>query len=232
MFIHVSKSILNLALILTVLLYTMQHISTDLLENGLKLPLVEEFYSLQGEGFHTGRPAYFIRIGGCDVGCSWCDAKFTWNPRVFPPVPIESIVNNALACNANAVVVTGGEPSLYPLNPLCAMLKGNGMQTFVETSGAYPLTGQWDWICLSPKPQQPPVNAIHMMADELKVIVSQESDLQWAVLNAAMVKSTCQLFLQPEWSRYSTVTPWLVEWVKENPQWRVSLQAHKFMKIP
>lgn len=204
----------------------------DIFENGRMLPLVEEFYTLQGEGFHTGRAAYFIRVGGCDVGCSWCDAKFTWDPKLFPPVPVDRIVENASACRARAVVVTGGEPSLYPLDYLCAKLKERDIKTFIETSGAYPLTGQWDWICLSPKPQQPPVNGIHMKADELKVIVAQRSDTEWAEANALRVKSTCQLFLQPEWSRYSEVTPWLVEWVKENPQWRVSLQAHKFMRIP
>lgn len=207
-------------------------ISTDQFENGKLLPLVEEFYTLQGEGYHTGKAAYFIRIGGCDVGCSWCDAKFTWNPKAFPPVPVDRIVENVILYKANAVVVTGGEPSLYPLDYLCSQLKTNGIQTFIETSGAYPLSGQWDWICLSPKPQSPPVNTIHMMADELKVIITKPEDFLWAEENASLVKSTCKLYLQPEWSGYNSIIGVLVEYVKENPRWQVSLQAHKFMRIP
>lgn len=206
--------------------------NTDQFSNGKLLPLVEEFYTLQGEGYHTGKAAYFIRIGGCDVGCSWCDAKFTWNPKMFPPVPVDGIVSRATECKAKAVVVTGGEPSLYPLDYLCNQLKTNGVETYVETSGAHPLTGKWDWICLSPKKQSPPVNSIHMMADELKVIISNPSDLDWAEQNAALVKSTCRLYLQPEWSVYNSIIDMLVEYVKENTRWQISLQAHKFMRIP
>lgn len=207
-------------------------VDLEILENGKLLPLVEEFYTLQGEGFHTGKPAYFIRIGGCDVGCSWCDAKFTWNAKNFPPVKVDEIVIRASKQPSKAVVVTGGEPSLYPLDYLCLELKKKNIQTFIETSGAYPLTGQWDWICLSPKPQQPPVNGIHMKADELKVIISMPEDLKWAEENAAKVKATCKLYLQPEWSEYQTITPVIVEYAKANPKWQVSLQAHKFMRIP
>lgn len=207
-------------------------VDLEILENGKLLPLVEEFYTLQGEGFHTGKPAYFIRIGGCDVGCSWCDAKFTWNAKNFPPVKVDEIVIRVSKQPSKAVVVTGGEPSLYPLDYLCLELKKKNIQTFIETSGAYPLTGQWDWICLSPKPQQPPVNGIHMKADELKVIISMPEDLKWAEENAAKVKATCKLYLQPEWSEYQTITPVIVEYAKANPKWQVSLQAHKFMRIP
>jgi 7-carboxy-7-deazaguanine synthase len=207
-------------------------INLELLENGKLLPLVEEFYTLQGEGYHTGKAAYFIRIGGCDVGCSWCDAKFTWNAKVFPPVKVDEFVERAAIHPAKTVVVTGGEPSLYPLQYLCDKLKEKGIQTFIETSGAYTLTGLWDWICLSPKPQQPPVNGIHMKADELKVIVSSKSDIEWAEKNANLVKSTCKLYLQPEWSNYNKTIPWLVEYVKQNPKWQISLQSHKFMRIP
>ena len=207
-------------------------IEFDQFENGKLLPLVEEFCTLQGEGYHTGKAAYFIRIGGCDVGCSWCDAKFTWNPKSFPPVDVNTIVKHAVESRCGAVVVTGGEPSLYPLDYLCSCLKSNGIQTFVETSGAYPLTGQWDWICLSPKRQSPPVNTIHMMADELKVIISNPSDLVWAEENAALVKSTCRLYLQPEWSVFNSIVEMLVEYIKKNPRWQMSLQAHKFMRIP
>ncbi|MFP4555624.1 MAG: 7-carboxy-7-deazaguanine synthase QueE [Bacteroidales bacterium] len=208
------------------------NLDLSILKNGKLLPLVEEFYTLQGEGYHTGRAAYFIRIGGCDVGCSWCDAKFTWNAKTFPPVKVDELVDRIKDNPAKAVVVTGGEPSLYPLDYLCELLKSHRISTFIETSGAYPLTGQWDWICLSPKPQQQPVNGIHMKADELKVIISTHNDIEWAEINAKKVKTTCKLYLQPEWSNYNEVTPWLVEYVKENPKWQVSLQAHKFMRIP
>lgn len=207
-------------------------IDLSILQNGQLLPLVEEFYTLQGEGFHTGKAAYFIRIGGCDVGCSWCDAKFTWNAKSFPPVHVDKIVGNVASLPAKVVVVTGGEPTLYPLDYLCKKLKEIGIQTHIETSGAYPLSGQWDWICLSPKPQQPPTAGIHMKADELKVIITGKEDLLWAEENAKRVKSTCKLYLQPEWSVYNTIIPWLVEYAMQNPKWQISLQAHKFMRIP
>lgn len=166
------------------------------------------------------------------MGCHWCDAKFTWNPKLFPPIDVDEIVVRAASFPARAVVVTGGEPSLYPLDYLCSRLKMLGVETYVETSGAYPLTGQWDWICLSPKQQQPPVNGVHMKADELKVIVSQKDDIDWAEKNASLVKSNCRLYLQPEWSVYNEVIGWLVEYVMSNPKWMISLQAHKFMRIP
>lgn len=204
----------------------------NLFDLGRKLPLVEEFYTLQGEGHHTGRAAYFIRIGGCDVGCAWCDSKLTWNPDIFPPVDVDEIVSHARQYPANAVVVTGGEPSLYPLGYLCSELKKAGIQTFIETSGAHPLSGQWDWICLSPKQQTPPVDSIHMKADELKVIISTPSDLLWAEENAKLVKSNCLLYLQPEWSVFNKILPVIVDYILQHPKWRVSLQAHKFMGIP
>jgi 7-carboxy-7-deazaguanine synthase len=207
-------------------------IDFNILQNGKLLPLVEEFYTLQGEGYHTGKAAYFIRIGGCDVGCSWCDAKFTWNAKSFPPILVDDIISNVKALPAKVVVVTGGEPSLYPLDYLCKQLKDIDIQTHIETSGAYPLTGQWDWICLSPKPQQPPTNGIHMKADELKVIISSADDIEWAEQNAKLVKSTCKLFLQPEWSVYNKIIPIIVDYAMQNPKWQVSLQAHKFMHIP
>lgn len=203
-----------------------------LFDSGRLLPLVEEFYTLQGEGFQTGRAAYFIRIGGCDVGCSWCDSKLTWNPEVFPLVNVDTIIENALSYPANAVVVTGGEPSLYPLDYLCSRLKEKGILIFVETSGAYSLSGQWDWICLSPKRQQPPVEDIYLRANELKVIVSSKDDLYWAEENAVNVSPDCHLFLQPEWSKFKIIIPWLTDYIMQNPKWRISLQAHKFMHIP
>lgn len=206
--------------------------NNDILKNGQLLPLVEDFYTIQGEGYHAGKPAYFIRLGGCDVCCSWCDARFTWNPKVFPPVNVEEIVERAASFEAKAVVVTGGEPSLYPLDYLCELLTEKGIQTFIETSGAHELSGRWDWICLSPKRKSPPVGDIFKRANELKVIVENEDDLQWAEENAAKVSSNCLLFLQAEWSVYQKITPIIVEYAKLHPKWNISIQMHKFMNIP
>lgn len=202
------------------------------LETGKKLPLVEEFYTIQGEGFHMGKPAYFIRIGGCDVGCSWCDTKFSWDPDIHPLVDTDIIVRNANRSGCGAVVVTGGEPSLYNLDYLCDQLKKYQVKTFVETSGAHPLTGIWDWICLSPKKNNPPLNEILLKANELKVIIQKPEDFKWAEENASKVSYECMLFLQPEWSRYRQIIPEIVEYVKKNIKWSISLQAHKFMHIP
>lgn len=206
--------------------------SNDILQNGKLLPLVEDFYTIQGEGFHAGKPAYFIRLGGCDVCCSWCDARFTWNPKHFPPVAVEEVVERAASFSAQSVVVTGGEPSLYPLDYLCKLLKERNIETFIETSGAHHLTGQWDWICLSPKRKSPPVSDIFSRANELKVIIETADDLNWAEQNAKQVTPDCLLFLQAEWSVYKKITPIIVEYAKENPQWNISIQMHKFMNIP
>lgn len=203
-----------------------------LLDGGRSLPLVEDFYTIQGEGFHSGKPAYFIRLGGCDVGCRWCDAKYTWNPRQFPPQPVERIVERAASYPARAIVITGGEPSLYPLGVLTAELKSRGLEIFVETSGVRPLEGVFDWICLSPKRQSPPLAENLARADELKVIVESPDDLAWAEACAGRVRERCRLFLQPEWSRYDEVIPLVVDYAKAHPRWNVSLQTHKFMKIP
>lgn len=208
------------------------NINTEILENGKLLPLVEDFYTIQGEGFHTGKPAYFIRLGGCDVGCKWCDAKFTWNPKTFPPVAVDEIVARAASFPAQAAVITGGEPSLYPLDYLCSELKKRNVETFIETSGTHPLSGIWNWICLSPKKQQTPVDNIHRRANELKVIIEHENDLLWAEENAAKVSADCLLYLQPEWSKYKKVIQPLVEYAKQHPKWNISIQAHKFMNIP
>lgn len=148
----------------------------DLLDGGRKLPLVEDFYTIQGEGFHTGKPAYFIRLGGCDVGCRWCDAKYTWNPKLYPPTDISEVVRRATSCQAQAIVITGGEPLLYPLGPLTSALKGHGLKIFLETSGSHPFSGYFDWVCLSPKRQQPPLPEAFWRAHELKVIVEREAD--------------------------------------------------------
>ncbi|HRW63433.1 MAG TPA: 7-carboxy-7-deazaguanine synthase QueE [Bacteroidales bacterium] len=199
---------------------------------GLELPLVEEFYTIQGEGYHTGKAAYFIRIGGCDIGCRWCDSKLTWDPRIHPLVHIDTIVANALKTAAHAVVVTGGEPSLYNLEPLTEKLKVHGIKTFIETAGAKPLTGIWDWICLSPKRQAPPVEQYYKIANELKVIIYEDEDYRWAEQVAAKVTQECKLYLQSEWSRYEQNIAAIVEYVKSYPKWNISLQSHKFMHIP
>ena len=204
----------------------------DLFEGGKKLPLAEDFYTIQGEGYHTGKAAYFIRLGGCDIGCSWCDAKFTWNRHLHPLVNADEIIARALSFPAMSAVVTGGEPLSYPLGYLCRNLKDNGVKTYIETSGAYPMTGEWDWICLSPKKQSPPLPGIFQTADELKVIVSDSTDMDWAEENARKVNKYCRLYLQPEWSRYEKVVSGVIEYVKKNPVWNISLQAHKFMRIP
>ena len=200
--------------------------------DGRRLPLVEEFYTIQGEGYHTGKAAYFIRIGGCDVGCSWCDTKFSWDPSLHPLVEVERIVEKALTHPAGAVVVTGGEPLVANRDLLTSMLKEHGVETYLETSGAYPLSGTWDWICLSPKKNAPPLEGIYAEADELKVIIASETDLQWAVENAGKVEDRCMRYLQPEWSRREVMLPLIVRFVKEQPRWMVSLQSHKYMRIP
>lgn len=199
---------------------------------GIKLPLVEEFSSLQGEGFHTGKAAYFIRLGGCDVGCSWCDSRFAWNPEIHPLIDTDSIVENAVNSGTDSVVVTGGEPLMWNLDYLCSELKKKNINTFIETSGAYSVSGRWDWICLSPKKNMPPVAEIFKVADELKVIIQDKSDFDWAERNRRMVNENCRLFLQPEWSRFEKIIPEIVEYIKANPEWRISLQIHKYMHIP
>lgn len=204
----------------------------ELLDGGRLLPLVEDFYTIQGEGYHTGKAAYFIRLGGCDVGCRWCDAKYTWNPRLYPPVEVATIVARATACAAQAVVVTGGEPLLYPLGVLTSELRARGLELFLETSGSHPFSGEFDWVCLSPKRQQPPLEEAYMRADELKVIVERAEDFAWAEQNAARVRPECRLYVQPEWSVSEQVMPLLVEYVKANPRWNISIQAHKYMHIP
>jgi len=206
--------------------------SEELFQQGRMLPVLEEFYTLQGEGFHVGKAAYFIRVGGCDIGCSWCDSKHSW---IFGPhllVNSDDVVERAGSHAAKAVVVTGGEPSFYPMDYLTGRLKDAGIQTFVETSGAYPLTGNWDWICLSPKRHSPPLVEYFTKANELKVIIETEPDLEWAEQNAGLVSAGCLLYLQPEWSQRKTMTPQIINYIQANPRWRLSLQTHKFIVIP
>lgn len=199
---------------------------------GKRLPLVEEFYSIQGEGFNTGKAAYFIRLGGCDIGCNWCDSRFSWDPDMHPLVDTEFIINNVINSGTDSVVVTGGEPLMWNLDYLCEGLKKKNIRTFIETSGAYPLSGNWDWICLSPKKNMPPVDEICEVADELKVIIEDKSYFMWAEKYRKLVNDKCRLFLQPEWSRFETVIPEIIEYVKKNSFWNISLQVHKFMHIP
>ncbi len=205
---------------------------TNLPENGSLLPLMEDFYTIQGEGFHSGKAAYFIRLGGCDVGCHWCDVKESWNAELHPLTAVDEIVEKASKYPAKTVVVTGGEPLLYNLDLLTSKLKEKGIKTFIETSGAYPLSGNWDWICLSPKKFKGPNIEIAPLAGELKVIVFNKSDFEWAEEHAKLVSPTCKLYLQPEWSKAEQMTPQIIEYVKEHPHWEVSLQTHKFMNIP
>ena len=200
-------------------------------EKGEMLPLMEEFYTIQGEGFHTGTAAYFIRIGGCDVGCHWCDVKESWNAELHPPTATTIIVANAKKY-ADTVVVTGGEPLTWDMTLLTQKLKENNLKVHIETSGAYPVTGTWDWFCLSPKKNKLPLADAYESADELKVIVYNKSDFIFAEEQAAKVQSNVILFLQPEWSRKEEMTPLIVDYVMKNPKWRVSLQTHKYLNIP
>ena len=204
----------------------------DILTDGASLPVVEEFYSLQGEGFQTGKAAYFIRLGGCDIGCSWCDSRFSWNPGLHPMVETQSIIDRVIESGADSVVITGGEPLMWTLDLLCNGLKSKNICTFIETSGTYPLSGTWDWLCLSPKKDMPPTSEICQIADELKVIIQDKSDFEWAEINHGMVSRECRLYLQPEWSRFDNIIPEIVEYIKKNPIWRISLQVHKYMHIP
>jgi 7-carboxy-7-deazaguanine synthase len=204
----------------------------ELISEGSVLPVVEEFFTLQGEGYQTGRAAYFIRLGGCDIGCSWCDSRFSWNPALHPMVETKALISHVIESGADSVVVTGGEPLMWNLDLLCNGLKSKNISTFIETSGAYPLSGSWDWICLSPKRNMPPLGDLCKVADELKVIVQDTDDFEWAEKYRGMVRKECRLFLQPEWSRFENIIPEIVDYIKKNPEWRISLQVHKYMHIP
>jgi len=197
-----------------------------------KLPLMEAFYTIQGEGFHQGRAAYFIRLGGCDVGCVWCDVKESWDAAAHPLVSVEQMVTEAQKFPGRLAVITGGEPLMYNLDYLTESLQNAGFQTNIETSGVYPVTGTWDWICFSPKKFKAPHPGIFDRANELKVIVYHKSDFRFAEEYAAKVTPECKLFLQPEWSKSAQMLPLIVEYVKNHPQWEVSLQIHKYMNIP
>jgi organic radical activating enzyme len=192
---------------------------------------MEAFYTLQGEGYHKGSAAYFIRIGGCDVGCHWCDVKESWDADKHPPTRIEEIVSGAKKYS-DTIVITGGEPLMWNMEPLTAALQAKNMKIHIETSGAYPITGHWDWFCLSPKKNKMPLAAAYQRADELKVIVYNKDDFRFAEEQAKKVNKNCVLYLQPEWSRRDSVMPLMVDYVLHNPKWKVSLQTHKYLNIP
>jgi len=200
-------------------------------EKGTLLPLMESFYTLQGEGYHKGSAAYFIRIGGCDVGCHWCDVKESWDAERHPPTPIDQIVSSAKSYS-DTVVVTGGEPLMWNMDPLCQALHQLEIQIHIETSGAYPVTGSWDWFCLSPKKNKLPIDQAYACADELKMIIYNKDDFKFAEQQAKRVGAECKLFLQPEWSRREKLMPLIVEYVLQNPRWKASLQTHKYLNIP
>jgi organic radical activating enzyme len=202
-----------------------------LISEGKLLPLMEAFYTIQGEGFYKGSAAYFIRLGGCDVGCHWCDVKESWDAQKHPPTPTAEIVA-MVKKHSKTVVVTGGEPLMWDMTPLTHKLKEAGIKVHIETSGAYPLTGNWDWICLSPKKNKEPLSAIYQKANELKVIVYNNNDFSFAEHQAQKVSSDCILYLQPEWSNREKMIPKIVDFVMKNPKWKVSLQTHKYMNIP
>ena len=195
------------------------------------LPVMETFYSIQGEGYHQGAAAHFVRLGGCDVGCHWCDVKESWDVKNFPVAPCKSIVAELNTDEAEMVVVTGGEPAMYDLGYLTVMLKEAGYRTHLETSGAYPITGAWDWICLSPKKFKAPLEENLPLADELKVVVYNRSDFSWGESFASRVEESCKLYLQPEWSRRKTMMNPVVEYIKANPSWSISLQIHKYLNV-
>lgn len=198
----------------------------------MQLPIMEHFYTIQGEGFHQGRAAYFVRLGGCDVGCTWCDVKDSWDADKHPMTDLEELVKTIRNTPAKIVVITGGEPLMHDLQVLTHLLHAAGLKTHIETSGAHPLSGQWDWICLSPKKFKAPLPEILPFANELKVVVFNKSDFDWAEKYAAQVSADCKCYLQPEWDKAAAMTPLIVEYIKAHPQWELSLQIHKYIQVP
>jgi organic radical activating enzyme len=207
-------------------------IPTKTEKNTLTLPVMEHFYTLQGEGFHQGKAAYFIRLAGCDVGCVWCDVKESWDLSKHPLYTTEELLSFVCQTPARIVVITGGEPLMHNLTKLTAELQSSGLQTHIETSGAYPLTGNWNWICLSPKKFKAPLPELVRKADELKVVIYHKSDFEWAEKYAAQVTGQCKLYLQPEWDKAAEVTPLIIDYIKAHPQWQLSLQVHKYINVP
>lgn len=198
----------------------------------IELPVMEQFYTIQGEGFYSGRAAYFIRLAGCDVGCVWCDVKESWDVDDHPIEKIDNLVLQTVESGTDFCVITGGEPTIYDLSFLVSSLQEKKVAVAIETSGVHEIKGNIDWICFSPKKFKKPVESIYSIANELKIIINHPSDFQWAEMHAEKVKKDCQLFLQPEWSKQERFLPEIIEYVKKNPKWKISLQTHKFMNIP
>jgi organic radical activating enzyme len=199
---------------------------------GITYPLMEQFYTIQGEGYHQGRAAYFIRLAGCDVGCLWCDVKESWDKDKHPMTSIEDILLQVTATPARIVVITGGEPFMYDLDPLIRALHQQGLKVHIETSGAYAISGNPDWICVSPKKFKAPLDEVMPRANELKVVVFNRSDFAWAENYEAMVGPSCKLYLQPEWGKTGEMTPLIIDYIKQHPQWEFSLQMHKYIHVP
>lgn len=206
---------------------TQQHIDTT-----VSYPVMEHFYTLQGEGLYTGQAAYFIRLGGCDVGCVWCDVKESWDATAHPHMTVQQIVDIASAFPGRIAVITGGEPAMHDLLPLTAGLKAAGFRTHIETSGSSELSGQLDFVTLSPKKFKAPLESALAKASELKVVVYNKSDFAWAEQHAAQVPPECILYIAPEWSKRDVVTPLIIDFIQANPRWRLSLQTHKYINIP
>ena len=198
----------------------------------ISYPLMEHFYTIQGEGFHQGKAAYFLRLGGCDVGCVWCDVKDSWDGSKHPLTSIEDMIHYVKSTPAELVVITGGEPLLYDIAPLIAALQQVGLSVNIETSGAYALSGQPNWICVSPKKFKAPIDSILPLANELKVVIFHKSDFEWAETFAAKVSSACHLYLQPEWDKRDEMTPLIVDYIKSNQKWLISIQSHKYIQVP
>jgi organic radical activating enzyme len=193
---------------------------------------MEHFYTIQGEGYYQGRAAYFVRLGGCDVGCPWCDVKESWDASIHPQLSVEAIVATVVESGAKICVITGGEPLMYDLYELTAALRKNNIRSHVETSGAYPARGTFDWVTVSPKRYKPPVESILPLASELKVVINHRNDFRWAEQYAAKVSNNCKLYLSPEWEQQEEMAPEMIEYVKENQQWEISLQIHKYLNVP
>ncbi|MFA6923782.1 MAG: 7-carboxy-7-deazaguanine synthase QueE [Bacteroidales bacterium] len=210
----------------------MKNTENKLLKEGKLLLLVEEFYSIQGEGFNSGKAAYFIRLGGCDINCKWCDSKNSWDKKNHHLIKTDDIIKNAVKYPAKAVVVTGGEPLKHNLNYLCGKLKNAGIKTYLETCGINKISGKWDWLCLSPKKKVCPLPEIFGMINELKIIICDKSDFKWAEENAKRVDKNCKLYLQPEWENKKKTLPLIIDYILKNPKWEISLQIHKYMNIP
>lgn len=193
---------------------------------------METFYSIQGEAFHFGKAAWFIRLGGCDVGCHWCDVKESWNKNLHPVLSTNTIINQLQESGAPIAIVTGGEPTMHNLDDLSAEIQKIGVKTHLETAGVHPITGKWDWICFSPKKFKKPLAEIYQKADEIKIIVVNKHDLKWAEEHAKLLPKSCKLFLQPEWDQRDSIIPIILNYIRENPRWRMTLQMHKYIGVP